>query len=167
MPVADFLAEVHTNYSASLSGTAVFLTRNPDDIPYLLRHHWPRLQATYERIVLLTIVPANEPYVDDTERVTVEWLAETLIRVQARFGFMELLDLNPIISACAPFGLAIGSDEVSYIVPSPQIVKAKGHHMWSVQRGLFDVMRKLSGSVTSDLHIPSAQLVELGLEVPL
>ncbi|GAC1659301.1 MAG: potassium transporter Kup [Candidatus Elarobacter sp.] len=165
VPVEAFLAEVGAKETGSLSGTAVFFTGNPSDIPFLLHHYWSHVQALHERVVLLTLVPANEPYVDTQERVTIERLNGRLVRVQARFGFMELPDLKPIVEACATFGLDIDNPQTSYVVAAPQVIAADGHRMSVPRRWLFDVMQRLAGTLPKDLHIPADRLVQLGVEV--
>jgi len=167
VPVEQFLNEMHEHESLRIDGTAVFLTGNPEDIPYILRHQWLKLRTVHERIVLLTISPANEPYIDERKRVTVERLAENLVRVHAGFGFMELPNLQPIVDSCAASGLHIGGDDTLFFVAAPQIVKGGEHHMWPVQRWLFKTMYRLAGTMVQDIHIPSAQLVALGIDVPV
>lgn len=167
IPIAEFLAELRERAAGTIIGTAVFLTGNPQDVPYVLRHHWLRLQAIHERIVLLTVSPCNEPYVDEEKRVTIEPLAESMVRVHARFGFMESPNLKPIVKACGASGLQMDSDETSFVIASPRIVQASGPHMWPVGRWLFTVMEKLSGTLPGDLGIPSDQLLEVGVDVPV
>src|SRR6202044_848665 len=95
-PVRDFLHEVQGRLGVPYQGTAVFLTGDPQGIPFVLRHHWARTHSIDEKIVLLTIIPSTEPYVRGERRVVVEWLSEGLVRVTASFGFMEKLDIARI-----------------------------------------------------------------------
>ena len=167
VPIEDFLKVFQRKDIASVDSTAVFLTGSPEDIPYILGRHWLEKQALHQRIVLLTLIPANAPYVDESKRVTVEEIAKNLVRVRAKFGFMELPTLDPIVDSCVAVGLNIGNQNTSFVVAAPQITQRKGRHMPPPQRWLFDVMLKLSGTLSKDMNIPSEQLVQLGVDVPV
>ncbi len=167
VPIDDFLKVFGRKDIVSIDTTAVFLTGSPEDIPYILGRHWLEKQALHQRIVLLTLIPATSPYVDDAHRVTVERIAKNLVRVRANFGFMELPTLDPIVHSCAAAGLNIDSDDTSFVVAAPRITQRKGRHMPPAQRWLFDVMLKLSGTLAKDMNIPSDRLVQLGVDVPV
>lgn len=167
IPVDQFLAELAKKKTVPIEGTAVFLTGNPTDIPFTLNSHWIQSQALNERIVLLTLVAASEPYVEDTERIFVERLSDNLVRVQARFGFMELPTLDAIVTLCSAQGLELDNEKASFVVARPQIVACEKPAMYATRRWLFDVMQKLAGTLPKDLGIPPDRLVELGVEVRL
>ena len=167
VPVDEFLRTFQRDDVASVDTTAVFLTASPEDIPYILGRHWLQKQALHQRIVLLTLIPANVPYVADDKRVKIEEIAKNLVRVRASFGFMEQPILDPIVDSCSVTGLNIDNEDTSFIVASPRIRVRKGRHMPAPQRWLFEVMMKLSGSLARDMHIPSDQLVLLGVDVPV
>jgi KUP system potassium uptake protein len=167
MPVAEFKQLTAGVDTKTIEGTAVFFTANPVDIPYILHHHWTRLQVLHERVVLLTIVAVNEPYVSAGERVSVERVSDALVRVQARFGFMELPELRPVTEACGVSGLQIDGEDTAYVIASPKIVGAEERGFSALRRWLFDVMMRLAGTLPRDLHIPANQLIEVGVEVRL
>ncbi len=167
IPVEDFLAQIASKKAQTIEGTAVFLTGDPNDVPFTLNNHWVRAQALHERIVLLTMVGSMEPYIDEAERVSVETLNANLVRVTARFGFMELPNLSQIARSCEVHGLDIDNENTSFVVARPQIVVGERPRMFAVRRWAFDVMQKLSGTLPKDMGIPADRLVELGVEVKL
>jgi KUP system potassium uptake protein len=166
-PVAQFLDEVKERLGTPLQGTAVFLTADPEGVPFVLRHHWARTHSIDERIVLLTILPSNDPYVRDAERVTVDRLSINLIRITARFGFMEKLGIDPIVKGCAKSGLFIGSDDTTYYAADPQIVPKGPGLVLAWRRNLYVFLKRNARPITSTLGIPADALAKLGLEVPL
>ena len=133
----------------------------------MLRHHWARTHSVDERIVLLTILPSNDPYVSDDRRVTVERLSTSLIRITARFGFMEKLDIEPIVKGCARGGLHIGSEDTTYYAADPQIVPKSGGRWNAWRRSLYVFLKRNARPMTSSLGIPADALAKLGLEVPM
>jgi KUP system potassium uptake protein len=167
VPMEQFLADVKGRLGTPYNGTAVFLTADPEDVPFVLRHHWARTHSIDERIVLLSIVPANDPYVPEESRVQVDRLSDSLVRVIASFGFMEKLGIAPIVRACAAHGLGLDAEDTTFYVADPVIVARRkgGWHAW--RRNLYIFLRNNSRPITSSLGIPADQLAKLGLEVPM
>lgn len=167
VPVEQFLADFPSRPERELAGTAVFLTGDPEGIPFILRHHWARAHCVDERIVLLTILPSTDPYVAGDHRVSVERLAANLIRVKARFGFMEKLDIAPIVRASADAGLVLDGEDTTYYSVDPQLVPKKSGAWRAWRRTFFDILRRNSRPITTSLGVPADQLAKLGLEVPM
>ena len=163
----QFLADVKGRLGTPYNGTAVFLTADPEDVPFVLRHHWALTHSIDERIVLLSIVPTNDPYVREESRVEVDRLSDSLVRVIAHFGFMEKVTIAPIVRACAAHGLGLDAEDTTYYVGDPVIVARRkgGWHAW--RRNLYIFLRNNSRPITSSLGIPPEQLAKLGLEVPM
>jgi KUP system potassium uptake protein len=166
VPVAEFLAETRATGS-TITGTAVFMTTDPEGIPFVLRHQWARTRAIHERIVLLTVLSDTQPAVADAERVAVEELAPSLVRVTARFGFMEQPTLGPIVASCKSFGLALDDKATAYFIADPVVVPGKSDLLHTWRRELFGVLLRNSRPLTSTMGIPADQLAKLGLEVAL
>jgi KUP system potassium uptake protein len=166
-PVSDFLEEIKGRLESRFQGTAVFLTADPEGVPFVLRHHWARTHTVDERIILLTIVPSNDPYVTDEARVTVTRLAPSLIRITARFGFMERLDIRRISAACAVQGLHLDQSDTTYYAADPEIVpKTKGYwHGW--RRGIFVFLKRNARPITTSLGIPPDALAKLCFKVSM
>lgn len=166
VPVADFLAEIRAS-KVSITGTAVFVTADPEGVPFLLRHHWARTQAKHERIVLLTMLTDNRPFVREAERVHVETLAPALIRITSHFGFMEHPLLVPIVQSCKSFGLALDDKRTTYFTADPIIMPGDKDIMHAWRRALFGFLFRNSQPLTATMGIPADQLAKLGFAVAL
>ena len=166
-PVREFLRDVRGRLGVPYQGTAVFLTADPEGIPFVLRHHWARTHSIDEKIVLLTIIPSTEPYVRGERRVAVERLSEGLVRVTASFGFMEKIDIGRITHACAVAGLHIEGEDTTYYSADPQIIPVERGILRALWRGLYVILRRNARSVTSTLGIPADAHARLGIEVPM
>ena len=166
LSVDDFLRERSGKLGVPRQGTAVFLTGDPEGVPFVLRHHLARTHSMDERIVLLTIIPTTDPYVTTGSRVHIERLSEGLVRITARFGFMEKLELRPIVEACGA-ALDIGSNDTTFYSADPQIVAVRRGFFQSWQRSIFMILRRNSRSVTTSLGIPADAHAKLCFEVPM
>jgi KUP system potassium uptake protein len=164
-PVGDFLA--HFRFSGTEpAGTMVFLTNDPTGVPFVAQHGWMRARARDERIILLTLERSARPYVARGHRVVVERLSNRLVRVGASFGFMEQPRITPVLHACAAQGLEIDNDETSFFYADPKIVAAhNGMRAW--QRGLFDLLLRISRRLPDDMYIAPHRRIELGVEVAI
>jgi KUP system potassium uptake protein len=165
-PVSQFLNETLDQPFGNATGTMVFLTGDPDGIPFLANHRWLRARAHHERIVTLTLSRVQAPYADDARRVHIERLSERLVRVIAHFGYMEAPRIGVILDACQATGLALDDPETSFFYADPKLVRLEGG-MPGWQRWLFGVLARNSRPLPDDLMIPAERRVELGLEVAI
>ncbi len=148
-------------------GTMVFLTPDPRGVPFLARHRWIRERAHEERIVVLNIARAGTPYLTHEERVTVERFSLRLIRVVARFGYMEAPRIEPVFRSCKAFGLDLDRDDTSFFYADPKIEAAKEHGMAGWRRELFAALLRNARPLPDDLRIEAERRVELGITVRL
>jgi KUP system potassium uptake protein len=149
-------------------GTMVLLTPDPRGVPFLARHRWIRDRAQEERIVVLNIARAATPYVaSDDERVTVERLSLRLVRVVARFGYMEPPRIDPILRACDAFGLRLDRDDTSFFYADPKIEAAPEHGLPGWRRELFAALQRNARPLPDDLRIKAERRVELGVTVAI
>ena len=80
-------------------GTAVFFTADPDAAPTALMHNLKHNRVLHERNIILSIRTEDVPRVPRYERVTVDRVTDTFIRVVARYGFMETPSVPKILEA--------------------------------------------------------------------
>jgi KUP system potassium uptake protein len=151
----------------TVTGTMVFLTPDPRGVPFLARHRWIRERAHEERIVLLNIARAHTPYVTKQDRVTVERLSPRLVRVIARFGYMEAPRIDPILRSCESCGLDLDRDDTSFFYADPKIEPSKAGGMPSWRRELFATLLRNARPLPDDLRIRAERRVELGVTVSM
>ncbi len=168
MPVGEFLRDIHQAAPARRDGTALFLTAHPEGIPFVLRHHWMRSHVVFETIVLLTIVNERRPYIDGSERVAIEQLAERLYRITVRYGFMEIPAMTDIFSHCRHAENAIDIADATFYLARPRLLRDDdGDAMPRWKRGLYAFMLRNAKPLTDSLDLPAERIVELGVEIKL
>lgn len=165
-PVDAYLGETRGLALPAANGSMVFLTGDPNGVPFMLKHRWLKRRAFHERIVLLNLLRVQGPYAAAEQRVTIEHLSDRLVRVIARFGYMEPPRIAPILSSCSDFGLHIEDPETSFFYADPKLVHA-AHGMPRGLRWLFSVLARNSRPLPDDLQIPADRRVEIGLEVEI
>ncbi len=96
LPVDVFIESYKQIYSLgnNIKGTALFFTRNMQEIPPYMVHCIIRGNIIYERNVMVSIVTTDNPY-GITFQGTEE-IAEGLSGIQIYVGYLEVLDLSQI-----------------------------------------------------------------------
>ena len=89
-PLGALVAMLEKKPPARVPGTAVFLTSDPTSAPTALMHSLKHYKVLHEKNVILTIESAPTPRVNPAERVRIEPVGDTFLRVGLRFGFMEM-----------------------------------------------------------------------------
>ena len=88
-----------------MPGTAVFMTSTPQGVPHALLHNLKHNKVLHERILIMTIVNDEVPYVDLEDRVEVIDLGENFYRMLLRYGFMQQPDVPAalkLVENCGP-----------------------------------------------------------------
>ncbi|MGP0930860.1 low affinity potassium transporter Kup, partial [Serratia sp. CY83385] len=80
------IASLEKSPPVRVPGTAVFLSRATNVIPFALLHNLKHNKVLHERVVLLTLRTEDAPYVHNVRRVTIEQLSPTFWRVVASYG---------------------------------------------------------------------------------
>jgi len=163
-PIGEVLPDL-LPLSSEPVATMVFLTPDPNAIPFLEKHRWIRERAREERIVLLHVMPARKPYLSAVDRVQVEHLTPRLVRVRARFGYMEPPRIEPILHGCAREDLHIDNDETSFFYADPEVTGAAHDPIPRWRRALFAALLRNSRPLPDDLGIIPERRVELGVTV--
>ncbi len=163
-PVEQYLSETRGLALPAANGTMVFLTGDPNGVPFMMNHRWLRRRAYHERIVLLNLARAAGPYADATHRVQIDVLSDRLVRVIGHFGYMEPPRIAAILEACGANGLHLEDAETSFFYADPKLVPAV-HGMPRSLRWLFGVLARNSRPLPDDLQIAADRRVEIGIEV--
>ncbi|RBQ34388.1 MULTISPECIES: low affinity potassium transporter Kup [Rahnella] len=147
-------------------GTAVVMSRGQYEVPLVLLHNLKHNKILHERVVLLTVVTEDVPYVHNVKRVTIEQLSPAFWRVIASYGWRETPNVTDILYRCGLEGLKCTMNETSFFMsrdtftlgePRPWYLKARGK--------LFQVLQRNSLRAPEHYHIPPNRVIELGAVV--
>ena len=97
-------------------GTAVFLTGDPTAAPTSLMHNLKHNRVLHERNIILTIKTEEVPRVQRHERIEIDKVANTFIRVIAHYGFMETPSVPKILEHCRRKDLNIDIAATSFFL---------------------------------------------------
>ena len=148
-----------------VSGTAVFLTSNPQSAPSALLHNLKHNHMLHERNIVLNIKTVDAPRVPNNERVKIDNLSETFISVTLAYGFMETPSVERGLLLCRKRGLNVDSASTSYFL-SRRVLRATSRSQMPLwQERLFIWLAGSAEDATTYFQIPSDRVVEIGTQI--
>ena len=161
-------ADVAAHKPHRVSGTAVFMSSNPQGVPIVLLHHWKHNRVLHETIVLLSVVSENVPDVRAKDRVTCVALGHGFYQVTAHYGFMETPNVPQIMAVAASrFGVPHSPERTSYFLGRETLLTTGASGMFRWRKALFSFISRNARSATQYFGIPPDRVVELGMQIDL
>jgi KUP system potassium uptake protein len=146
-------------------GTAVFLTGDPSSAPTSLMHNLKHNRVLHERNIILTIKTEDTPRVPRHERIVIDRVADTFIRVVAHYGFMETPSVPKILEHCRRKDLNIDIASTSFFLSRRSLKTTLKSEMPRWQERLFIWLAGRAEDATEYFRIPSDRVVEVGTQV--
>ncbi|HXF52722.1 MAG TPA: potassium transporter Kup [Hyphomicrobiaceae bacterium] len=146
-------------------GTAMFLTADPNYAPTSLLHNLKHNRVLHERNIILTIKTEDTPRVARHERISVDTVSDTFIRVVARYGFMETPSVPKILEQCRRKDLNIEISQTSFFLSRRSLKPTVKSEMPRWQEALFIMLANTAEDATAYFRIPSDRVVEVGTQV--
>src|SRR4030095_11026193 len=89
LPLDVFIESIDLDPPTRVPGTAVFLTSAVNRVPHSLLHNLKHNKVLHERVVFLTMVARDIPYVPLEERYEIKPLGGAFHHITAYYGFSE------------------------------------------------------------------------------
>jgi KUP system potassium uptake protein len=167
MPLDLFIQSIEASPPARVEGTAVFLTSTPNRVPHALLHNLKHNKVLHERVVFLTIVMRDIPYVPDEERGEVTALGCNFYRLLADYGFKDDPDVPELLEDCGRKGFKFDMMETSFFVSRETLIATVTPGMALWREKLFVSMSKNATKASEFFQVPTNRVVELGTQVEL
>jgi len=153
--------------SQRVAGTAIFLTPRLDIAPNALLHSMKHYKVLHERIVLVTVIVENMPFVPNSRRIDVEKSGKGFYEVRVHFGFFEDLDVPKALENARRFGLVIDVDTSTFFVGRETLVAGKhpGFARWRI--GLYTWLASNALAPARFYGLPPNRVVELGTQITI
>jgi KUP system potassium uptake protein len=149
------------------SGTAVFLTGDPDHAPTALLHNLKHNKVLHERNVILTVEYAETPHIASDERVRIEQLEDSFLRVVLRFGFMDMPNIPHALVIARKMGWQFDIMSTSFYLSRRSLKVASRSEMPRWQARLFILLASGAIDATDYFKIPTGRVVEIGAQVAI
>ena len=167
IPIVPFLASLLWDPPHRVPGTAVFMAGDPDSVPHALLHNLAHNKVLHERVVFLTVVVRNIPWVPAAERVKVESLENGFYRLQVAFGFMDRPDVSQTLDLCKSCGFEFHLLETSFFLSRSTVIATPGTGMALWREKLFATMARNARTAADYYNIPTNRVIELGTKLTI
>jgi KUP system potassium uptake protein len=166
MPIKVFIQSAASS-ATRVKGTAVFMTSTPEGVPHALLHNLKHNKVLHERVVLLTVKIADQPYVDDKDRVTLDDLGQGFHRMKILYGFMQEADVPAALQSCSTCGGAFNMMDTSFFLSRQTLLPSESPGMRIWREKLFAWMLRNAESAMEFFRLPTNRVVELGSQVEI
>ncbi|WP_420993848.1 potassium transporter Kup [Cupriavidus sp. 30B13] len=168
IPLEPFIGGLLAHPPHRVEGTAVFLTGNTESVPVSLLHNLKHNRVLHERVVFLSFVTRDVPYVDDDHRLTCKDLSGGVFILKSEYGFKETPDVQRVLDlAHRKLGMQFELMETSFFIARESVIPSKlpGMSMW--RESLFAWMHQNGAKPSDFFQIPANRVVELGTKVEI
>ncbi len=166
MPIKVFIQSAAVS-ATRVRGTAVFMTSTPEGVPHALLHNLKHNKVLHERVILLTVKIADQPYVDDADRVMLDDLGQGFHRMKIFYGFMQEADVPAALQSCSTCGGAFNMMDTSFFLSRQTLLPSESPGMRIWREKLFAWMLRNAESAMEFFRLPTNRVVELGSQVEI
>ena len=166
-PFALFLGSLADDPPVRVPGTALFMAGNPDAVPGALLRNFACNKVLHERVVLLTVIIREVPWVGSEQRIEIETLEHGIYRVIMRFGFMDRPDVSQALELCKLRGLALAPSQMWFLLSRATVIATPGTGMALWRERLFAVMARHARTAGDYFHLPPGQVIEIGTKIEI
>jgi KUP system potassium uptake protein len=166
MPMKIFIDSA-VGSATRVPGTAVFMTSTPDGVPHALLHNLKHNKVLHERVILLTVKVADQPYWPEEERAKLESLGEGFHRLVLRYGFMDEIDVPAALKRVHQCGAEFRMIDTSFFLSRQTLLASERPGMAIWREKLFAWMLRNAESAMEFFRLPTNRVVELGSQVEI
>ena len=166
MPIEVFIKSAATA-ATRVQGTAVFMTSSPEGVPHALLHNLKHNKVLHDRVLILTVVIDEVPYVDDEDRLEVRPLGSNFFRMIMRYGFMQEINIPATLKLVENCGPKIKMMDTSFFLARQTLLASDRPGMAIWREKVFAWMLSNSESAMEFFKLPTNRVVELGSQVEI
>ena len=167
MPLKLFVDSIAISSPHKVAGTGIFMTTNTDGVPSALLHNLKHNKVLHERVIVLSIVVEDIPYVPKEDYVWIENMNHGFWKITGHFGFKETPDIPKMLIDCKLQSMSFDMMETSFFVNRETLIATPGGGMALWREHLFVWMSHLAAKASDYFRIPTNRVVELGSQVEI
>ena len=167
LSIGDFIKSVEVSPPTRVGGTAVFMSSVSEGVPRALLHNLKHNRVLHERVLFMTVLTTDAPYVPDSERVEVQHLGEGFHRVIGRYGFAEDPDVPKALGLAHVDGWKYKEMDTTFFFGQVTLLISEKSAMGRWRAVLFDRMARNARRASAFFAIPPNRVVGLGVQIEL
>ncbi len=163
----DIFAKSANSSAARVAGTAIFMCSASSGVPSALLHNIKHNKVLHERVVILTVLIENMPYVDEAKRYEVREIGLGFWRMTLHFGFLEDTDVPAALKRASLCGAPFDMMKTSFFLSRQTLIASARPGMPVWREKLFAWMLRNATSAMEFFRLPTNRVVELGSQVEI
>jgi len=167
VPLKEFVANTEKRNITRVSGTAVFMTADPEGTPIGLTHNLLHNHVLHETVIVMNVTSESRPYVLNEDRVEIKEVGKRFYHVVAHYGFMQTPNIPRIIEMCRFHGMDIHWEEITFFFGRETLIATDRVGMAKWRENLFIFMSRNAQTAMEFFRIPPHKVIELGIQVEL
>jgi KUP system potassium uptake protein len=167
VPIEVILKDIEKYKLVRTPGTGAFLSVSSTGTPITLLHLLKHTESLPQKVILLSMVSANSPFVSKRKRLNLADLGHGFHRVVATYGFMQTPNIPEILEIASMKGLDMDVYSTTFYVGRETLLSTGEAKMAQWRKGLFAFLSRNAWNVSTYFGIPPNRVVELGSQVEL
>lgn len=167
IPLDGFLESLFLVPPVRVSGTAIFLRGESDGVPHAMLHNLKHNRVLHERVIFLTIIMHEVPWIPLTERVQIQDFGHECYQLRVHYGFKDVPDIPLVLDICKQFGMEFDMLSTSFFISRQTIISTPGAGMSMWREHLFVTLSRNARGAADYYQIPPNQVIELGTQVEI
>ena len=166
LPIEIF-AKSAKNSATRVPGTAIFMASQTAGVPSALLHNIKHNKVLHERVVILTVLIADAPYVDASERCEMKDLGDGFYRAILHYGFMQETDVPQGLKEMTRCGGDFDMMHTSFFLSRQTLLPSDKPGMPIWREKIFAWMLRNAATAMDFFRLPTNRVVELGSQVEI
>jgi KUP system potassium uptake protein len=167
MPLTLFVPLIEGEGIPTVTGTAVYLSGRPGQVPHSLLHVLKHFKCLHERVIVLHIAVSSTPHVARNKRVRIVPINARFYQARMDIGFMDAPDISDAMRQCQRLKIPCDLENTTFFLGRETLVPTKGAAMAIWRQKLFVGLFRNAASPGAYLGLPPNRVVELGAQVNL
>jgi KUP system potassium uptake protein len=168
--MSEFLERIRTSPPIRVPGTAIVMASSTTGVPRSLLHYLRHNRVLHERVIIASVVVADEPRVAAEKHFKLVPLSEGIQRLVIHIGFMDKPNVPAAVRLAAAQGYLPGVDpeDVTYFVGRQTVVPTESHPGMALWREVLFATLNRNAELSADYFcIPAAQTIEIGIPIEI
>lgn len=166
MPMEIFIKSA-ANSAHRVPGTSIFMASSASGVPSALLHNIKHNKILHERVLILTVIIQDVPYVDVAERIECKDMGMGFYRLRLNYGFLDETDIPKALDNVNVCGPKFNMMQTSFFLSRQTLIASKLPGMMIWREKIFAWMLRNAANAMEFFKLPTNRVVELGSQVEI
>ena len=167
IPLHKFLETIKPDRPMRVPGTAIFMVPGTEVEPLSLLHNMKHNHVLHERVLLMHIKVAAQPFIKDEDRIEITHLSHNFHVVTLHYGFFEEPKITRVLAQLRIQEFRFKLAEVTFFVGNETVTSKSGNWIERAGDGIFIMLHHNMMRAVDYFQIPPGHTIELGGHIEL